>query len=250
MKRLAITLALIVTAAACTQGARDFGKGPPLRPAADPSAVIAAELAFSQLAQTKGQWTAFLDTAAPEAEMFAPQRVKAAEWLKGRVNPPVPVKWQPHAVWSSCDGSYAVTRGAWERPGSAGSFATVWQRQGNGGYKWLLDMSLANEQVPGPPEMIAASVAECPKGATAKGLVEAAFAQRAGEAAARYATDASKTAAKGSSGPDFHHGRSDDMTLFWESNAGETGARRFTVQIWDGRQFNLAIDTGVTPRSP
>lgn len=83
---------------------------------ANPGGVVAEELAFARLAQDKGQWTAFRETATKDAVMFAPQMVYVQEYLKDRANPPQAVKWQPHQVWSSCDGSLAVTRGAWQRP--------------------------------------------------------------------------------------------------------------------------------------
>ena len=106
---------------------------------ANPSAAIAAEIAFAQLARDKGQWTAFAATAADDAVMFTPAMTLAHPWLKGRANPPVPLTWQPHEVWSSCDGSLMVTTGAWQRSDKHGWFTTVWQRQEKGGYKWVFD---------------------------------------------------------------------------------------------------------------
>jgi hypothetical protein len=159
MKRILIAATLSLALAACASGqARTRG---PLKPVANPSEVIAAELAFARLAQEKGQWSAFRATAAKDAEMFVPQRVKAADWLKGRAEPAQAVKWQPHTVWSSCDGSFAVTRGGWSSDNASGTFATVWQRQQNGGHKWVADMSLTSDGPVRPPEMIAARVAEC-----------------------------------------------------------------------------------------
>jgi hypothetical protein len=84
----------------------------PLGP--NPSAFIAAEIGFARLAQDKGQWTAFRETAAPEAVMFVPQRVKARDWLKLQKDPAEAVKWQPHAVYVSCDGNAGATTGAWQ----------------------------------------------------------------------------------------------------------------------------------------
>src|SRR3546814_4565755 len=59
----------------------DLGRGDlynrPL--AANPSAFIAAELAFARLARDKWQWTAFRETAADDAVMFMPQRVLARD---------------------------------------------------------------------------------------------------------------------------------------------------------------------------
>lgn len=129
---------------------------------ANPSALIAAEIAFAQLAQAKGQWTAFHETAAEGAVMFVPQPVDARGWTKKRPNPARSVRWQPHAVWMSCDGSMGVTRGAAQWPdGRTGRFTTVWQRQEKGGYRWVMD---EGEMFVAPipaPDMIEARVASC-----------------------------------------------------------------------------------------
>jgi hypothetical protein len=129
---------------------------------ANPSAVIAAELAFARLAQEKGQWTAFLETSTDDAVMFVPQAVNAHQWLRQQTNPAQAVKWQPHQVWSSCDGTLAVTKGAWQRPnGTTGYFTTVWTRERDGDYKWVLDQGDVLEQPSAAPELIDGKVAEC-----------------------------------------------------------------------------------------
>ncbi len=226
------SLLLTFAAAACAPGTGGMGGGLPLRPVADASAVIAAEIGFNQLAQAKGQWSAFRATAAEGAEMFVPDRVLAEGWLKGRTDPAVPVRWQPHAVWSSCDGSYAVTRGAWERPGSVGSYVTVWQRQKNGKYKWRLDMSLADERALPAPEMVAARVADCGKSP----------AQRASLAAMDASTQASLGAYDATGERMGSLGIANDATLGWETRAG-TSERRFKLLLWNGKDFETVIDT-------
>ena len=70
---------------------------------ANPSAIIAADIAFNRLAQEKGQWTAFRETAAKQATMFVPEAVDAQTWLKGRADPAEWVKWQSHKAFMSCD---------------------------------------------------------------------------------------------------------------------------------------------------
>ncbi len=229
MKHLALLLALACAACVPSQGGGPGG--PSLRPTANPSAVIAAELGFSQLAQIKGQWTAFRATAAENAELFVPERVPAEAWLKGRADPTVPVRWQPHAVWSSCDGSYAVTRGAWERPGSAGTYVTVWQRQKDGKYKWRLDMSLADERAAPAPEMVTARVADCGKSPE----------QRASLAAMAAAVPASAGAYDASGKPIGSLGIAGDATLGWETRA-DKGDRRFKLLLWNGKDFETVID--------
>lgn len=194
----------------------------PRRLSANPSAVIAAELAFAQLAQTRGQWTAFRATATEDAEMFAPQRVRAQQFLKGRADPPVAVRWQPHRVWMSCDGSYGVTRGAWQRAGSTGQFSTVWQRQRDNTFKWVLDLGDPVEQPLAAPEMIEAKVADC--------------------SAATPPTAAIPTA---STEPRL--GRSRDGTLRWESSVTPEGAHSFTVRLWNGSAYDEVLRIAGTP---
>lgn len=129
---------------------------------ANPSAVIAAELAFARAAREEGQWSAFREYAADDAVMFVPQAVQAQEWLQGRADPAQAVQWQPHQVWMSCDGSLAVTRGAAQWPdGRLGSFVTVWERQRDGSYKWVLDKVGFVEQPLAAPDFIQTRVADC-----------------------------------------------------------------------------------------
>ena len=186
---------------------------------ADPSAVIAAEVAFAQLAQAKGQWTAFRATAAKDAVMFVPQMAYAQGFLGGKADPASTVKWQPHQVWSSCDGSLAVTRGAWQAPdGTAGYFTTVWQRQKNLKYKWVLDQA---EPLPMPldaPEMIAAKVADCPAG------------YRPGRAPKPQDFKGSLPALDSA----HRSGASLDGTLGWDVAVKPDGARRFVVTMTSG----------------
>ena len=177
---------------------------------ANPSAVIAAEIGFNRLAQEKGQWTAFLATADPAAEMFVPQRVSARTWLKRRPDPPRAITWAPHAVWSSCDGSTAVTQGAWRSPrGKAGVFVTVWQRQPKKrDYRWVLAMSSELEKLPETPEAIAALVADCTGAALA-----------ASPSLPLQAGDDARTAV------------SRDGSLRWTSAVSADGSRRFRLTM-------------------
>jgi hypothetical protein len=183
---------------------------------ANPGAVVAAEVAFAKLAQEKGQWTAFLFTATKDAVMFVPQPAYAQDFLKGKPNPPQAVKWQPHQVWSSCDGTLAVTRGAWQRPnGTTGYFTTVWQRQKKGDYKWVLDQG---DELPLPldePEMIVSKVADCPAGYRPE------HAQKPRDFKGKLpALDPAHLA-----------GRSLDGTLGWDVTVTPDGARRFVVTM-------------------
>lgn len=160
--RLHGSVLLFLALAACNAGPGGSRGGPPLKPIANPSGVVAAELAFARAARERGQWTAFAQYAASDAVMFVPAAVNAQTWLKGRANPAEPVKWQAHQIWSSCDGSLAVAKGAWQQPdGRQGYFTTIWQRQADGGLKWVLDQGDALTEPLSEPEMVGAQVADC-----------------------------------------------------------------------------------------
>jgi hypothetical protein len=188
---------------------------------ANPSAVIAEEIAFNRLAQEKGQWTAFRETAAKEAVMFMPQPVNAQEWLKGRADPPKSVKWQPHKAFMSCDGKTGVTTGAWQRPnGTVGYFTTIWQyiqkSPGNGEWKWVLDHGDALTAPRTPNEMIETKVASC------KGEAPAAIVAPPVDAIMKM-------------------GFSRDQSLNWTWVVKPDGARSLDVRLWNGEASESVI---------
>ncbi|KKW93391.1 YybH family protein [Sphingobium chungbukense] len=200
------------------------GARPPMRYQPDPSSVFAAELAFNRLAQQKGQWTAFRETAADEAVMFVPQRVLAKQWLKGRADPPASVRWTPSTIFVSCDGNLAASTGNWKRPdGSVGYFTTVWQRDKKGEWKWIMDhgdtLALARDA----PEFLVGKVATC------------------------------KRRGPGGGGPPPGSGRGKgetlpmprDESLTWSADVATDGSRRVTVRMWNGTDYETVIDDKV-----
>jgi len=101
---------------------------------------IEAERAFAADAKTIGQWTAFRKWSTDDAVMFVPQPTNAHDFLKDRKDPRQAIDWWPTASYVSCDGMTAVNTGGWKRPdGSVGYFTTVWQKQADGSWKWLVD---------------------------------------------------------------------------------------------------------------
>lgn len=196
---------------------------------ANPSAIIAADIGFNQLAQQKGQWTAFRETAAKDAVLFVPQPTLALEWLKGRVDPSAPAKWQPHKAVMSCDGKTGVTTGAWEGPdGTVGYFTTVWQyveknARGDGEWKWVLHHhdTLTAPRV--PREMIETKLASC------KGRASVTLATASDDIVA-------KTAYSG------------DQSLRYNYIVQPNGARIVEVRLWNGAATETVIMDEVAPQ--
>lgn len=192
--------------------------------AADPAAMTAidAERAFAADAQKIGQWTAFRKWSSPNATMFTPQAGKAHDFLKPLKDPPVAVFWWPGRSYVSCDGNTAVNTGPWVREWgkSVGYFTTVWQRQADGSWKWLLDHGDALQ--------------------TARG--------EGGDIKARKASCTGKLP-KSSGDPPRHggdgHGYSHDGTLAWQWAVQPDGSRIFRAYLFDGSDFDLVIDDKV-----
>lgn len=218
MRPIIATATALALLSACSPG----GPGPRNEPlAANPSAMVAAELAFARLAQEKGQWTAFRETSHQDAMMFVPQRVRARDWLQGRADPPAAVKWQPHGVYSSCDGTAGATTGAWQAPkGSVGYFTTVWLREPNGKLRWVLDHAVEITTAREAPEFIASKLAIC---GTRPGVA----------------------ISVGAEGEDQQVGLSNDQTMSWTSTVRADGSRRVTIKLWDGSAMAPVIDDQV-----
>lgn len=156
---------LVLAIAACAPG---YDSGPrPLALRANPSDVIATELAFARAAREKGTWTAFREYATGDAQWPGPQWESVQTALKGVPDPAQAIVWEPDQVWASCDGSFALSSGPATHPnGKRTRFATIWQRQNNGDYRWVLDQGFDLEANYDAPEMISARVADCPAGAS------------------------------------------------------------------------------------
>ncbi|MDK2760135.1 MAG: hypothetical protein KYX64_02105 [Sphingopyxis sp.] len=223
MRRFILPLFALSLLAGCAGSSGNRHSGPL---SANPSAFIAAEIAFARLAQDKGQWTAFRETAHPEAVMFVPQRVKARDWLKSQKDPAEAVKWQPHAVYVSCDGNAGVTTGAWQKGPANGYFTTAWVRDERGRINWILDHADTLTTPREAPEFIGSKQAVC--GSRPAVPIEA-----------------------GGEGEDMAVGLSPDQTLSWTSTVRADASRRITVRLWDGKTMAAVIDDQVAaPRQP
>lgn len=116
----------------------------------DPGLVAAADIAFARQARDEGMWTAFRATAASGAVVHgANGPVPVETFINGRANPAEAVAWTPRDIWSSCDGTLAVTLGRLQMPtGEVGTYLTVWQLQSDRRYKWSYDIGTLDDPQP------------------------------------------------------------------------------------------------------
>jgi ketosteroid isomerase-like protein len=130
MKLLPLALALLFSAPAAA------------RPALV-AEVVEAERAFARAAQTEGVQAAFLHYSAPDGIVFQPGPTSAKKALAANPIPPVPLKWWPVYAGIAASGDLGFTTGPFvvgggERTGH-GWYFTIWKRQSDGSWRWLLD---------------------------------------------------------------------------------------------------------------
>lgn len=192
--------------------------------AAPAMTAIEVERAYAADAQKLGQWTAFRKYAADDAIMFLPQADSAQKFLKDRPDPPVAVFWWPGRSYLSCDGKTAINTGPWVRQWgkSVGYFTTVWQRQPDGRWKWLLDHGDALRVPRSEGGDIKPEQAACPNVTLPPGPER----------------EVPKGVKHGG-------GSSKDGTLRWNWSVLPDGSRTFWASIWDGRQYRIVIEDRV-----
>lgn len=215
---------------------------------AQPSKIVAREIAFARMAREQGQWTAFSAFAAPGALLHGRDGpVDAKQWLTGRANPAQAVQWDPRSVWMSCDGAMAVSQGRFREPGgTVGNYVTVWALQRGGEFAWTYDIGWPDDPQPPPRkefedgdivvtslDAVKADIADCP---------------RRGEAV--------PPAPAFSIAGDFAEGRADggqvsgDGTLRWRWEQHGSGARRVVVDYFLRGGWQNALDETLPPLPP
>ena len=183
-----------------------------------PSDIIAREIGFARAVRDKGQWTAFREHAAQDAQMFDGAKVvRVQDFARHQPNPAAPLQWQVHNVWMSCDGASAISYGGWQAGAAHGWFSTVWQRQKKGQYLFVLDQGGVTDKPLAEPEWAEAKVAECaPRGQKALEFTPMA-------------------------GGDHLSGESSDHSLEWQTSARPDGTRDYAVSLKIGGKMTEVL---------
>lgn len=104
--------------------------------------VANAELAFAARGREIGPVPSFREFIAPGGIMFLPGPMVAADYL-AKANWPGVILWRPEFVYAAASGDLAVSMGPslWTvgEEKDPGYFLTIWAKQPDGSWKWLLD---------------------------------------------------------------------------------------------------------------
>jgi len=111
--------------------------------------VVETEHSFAALAAEKGTRAAFLANMTDDAVIFNPDKLNAKALWESRGESKSLLSWAPNFADVSADGSVGYTTGNWEfrrtktdDPVGFGEFITVWVRQPDGKYKFVVDIGV------------------------------------------------------------------------------------------------------------
>ena len=117
------------------------------------NALIATEYAFVSAAAELGTRDAFLKFVADDGIIFRPNAVNGKAFLSNAPKRPGLLSWYPTYAGISRDSDMGFTTGPADfkkdKDSSAiwfGNFSTVWQRQSNGEFKFVIDIGNSNNK--------------------------------------------------------------------------------------------------------
>lgn len=120
----------------------------------DVQKLVDTEHAFARLAADTSTKDAFLAYLADDGVLFQPDRVNGKAFWNGRGPSKGLLSWAPNYADVSANGILGYTTGNWEyrpngkadEPKGFGEFITVWLRQQDGKYKFVVDIGVGHDK--------------------------------------------------------------------------------------------------------
>ena len=122
------------------------------------TAMVATERAFSRMSEEKGTRESFAEFIAEDGILFRPKAVRGKEWMKQNplalsTSRPLLV-WQPIFAGISRARDLGYSTGPWQykndikdaKPSAFGNFMTVWKKQADGKWKFVVDLGISNPE--------------------------------------------------------------------------------------------------------
>ena len=120
--------------------------------------MVETERSFSRMSEEKGTREAFVAFIADDGILFRPRAVPGKQWMQEHPLPSSNTRplltWQPIYAFMSLSGDLGYTTGPWQyktdtKDGKAsafGSFMTIWKKQPDGDWKFVLDLGISNPE--------------------------------------------------------------------------------------------------------
>jgi len=124
--------------------------------------MVQTEQAFARMAAEKTAREAFMAFIADDGLLFRPGAVNGKKWMLERPLPPSDKRsllaWQPNFAGMAAAGDLGFTTGPSEfkedikddKPPRYGHFVTLWKKQPDGSWKFVVDLGISHPQSGGP----------------------------------------------------------------------------------------------------
>ena len=124
--------------------------------------MVQTEQAFSRMAAEKNTRDAFMEFIADDGLLFRPTAVNGKKWMNEHPMPPSDkhplLAWQPAFARMAAAGDLGFTTGPWElkedvkdeKPSAYGHFVTLWKKQPDGKWKFVVDLGINHPMSGGP----------------------------------------------------------------------------------------------------
>jgi ketosteroid isomerase-like protein len=119
---------------------------------ADLDSMVRTERAFAQRAMVTSVRESFLEFIDSEGVLFRPSAVAGKKWLKENPATTGLLMWEPAFADISRSGDLGYTTGPWENrhsisdtPRAYGQYVTIWKKQPDGTWKFVLNVQIATE---------------------------------------------------------------------------------------------------------
>ncbi|HEV8140775.1 MAG TPA: nuclear transport factor 2 family protein [Pyrinomonadaceae bacterium] len=128
--------------------------------------MVATERSFSRTSEQKGTREAFAAFIAEDGILFRPHAVVGKKWMQEHPLPPSNTRplltWQPIYAFMSRSGDLGYTTGPWQyksdikdaKPSAFGNFMTIWRKQADGTWKFVLDLGIDNPEPKNQPKLV------------------------------------------------------------------------------------------------
>ncbi|HET6979512.1 MAG TPA: nuclear transport factor 2 family protein [Pyrinomonadaceae bacterium] len=126
--------------------------------------MVLTEHAFADMARDKNTRDAFMTFIADDGLLFRPGAVNGKKWMIDHPVPPTDKKpllaWRPSFAGVSVSRDMGFTTGPWEfkgdvkdeKPSGYGHFVTVWKKQADGSWRFVVDLGISHPQSGGSVE--------------------------------------------------------------------------------------------------
>lgn len=127
--------------------------------------MVQTEQAFSRMAAEKNTRDAFMEFIADDGLLFRPTAVNGKKWMNEHPVPPSDkhplLAWQPSFAGMSAAGDLGFTTGPWEfkedvkdeKPSGYGHFVTLWKKQPDGKWRFVVDLGINHPMSGGPQRL-------------------------------------------------------------------------------------------------